>query len=117
LVAEDGFFGVEQTSERIFQFALGLAGNDPAKFEKFSGGSKTGFRKLKKSGVEPFPKFPIRPETPLWIRSIAGKKASAMNGSSRIAWRKGKGVYSTLGIDTTEMRPLKIYLRKESLSI
>ena len=30
-VADDGYWGVEQTSERMFSFAKALAGNDPAK--------------------------------------------------------------------------------------
>ena len=30
-VADDGYWGVEQTSERMFSFAKALAGNDPTK--------------------------------------------------------------------------------------
>ena len=30
-VADDGYWGVEQTSERLFSFAKALAGNDPTK--------------------------------------------------------------------------------------
>lgn len=30
-IADDGYWGVEQTSERMFSFAKALAGNDPAK--------------------------------------------------------------------------------------
>lgn len=30
-IADDGYWGVEQTSERLFSFAKALAGNDPAK--------------------------------------------------------------------------------------
>ena len=30
-VAEDGYWGIEQTSERMFSFAKALAGNDPTK--------------------------------------------------------------------------------------
>ncbi len=43
LVAEDGYFGVEQTSERIFQFAVGLAGNDPSRREEILRGIEDGF--------------------------------------------------------------------------
>ena len=28
LISEDGYFGVKQTSERIFQLAIGIAGGD-----------------------------------------------------------------------------------------
>ena len=43
LVAEDGYFGVEQTSERIFQFAVGLAGNDPSLLDEILQGIEDGF--------------------------------------------------------------------------
>ncbi len=43
LVAEDGYFGVEQTSERIFQFAVGLAGNDPSMLDEILQGIEDGF--------------------------------------------------------------------------
>lgn len=43
LVAEDGYFGVEQTSERIFQFAIGLAGKDPARLDEALRGIEDGF--------------------------------------------------------------------------
>ena len=43
LVAEDGYFGVEQTSERIFQFAIGLAGNDPSRLDAILQGIEDGF--------------------------------------------------------------------------
>lgn len=43
LVAEDGYFGVEQTSERIFQFAVGLTGNDPSRLDEILQGIEDGF--------------------------------------------------------------------------
>lgn len=43
LVAEDGYFGIEQTSERIFQFAVGLAGNDSSRLEEILRGIEDGF--------------------------------------------------------------------------
>jgi hypothetical protein len=43
LVAEDGYFGVEQTSERIFQFAVGLAGNDSSRRDEILRGIEDGF--------------------------------------------------------------------------
>lgn len=44
LVAEDGYFGVEKTSERIFQFAVGIAGNDPARVGAIREGVEKGFQ-------------------------------------------------------------------------
>ncbi len=48
LIAEDGYFGVEQTSERIFQFVLGLAGNDPARLDEVLRGIDQGFAEAEK---------------------------------------------------------------------
>lgn len=44
LIAEDGYFGVEQTSERIFQFAIGIAGNDPSRIDQIRKGIEDGFK-------------------------------------------------------------------------
>ncbi len=44
LVADDGYFGVEQTSERIFQFAVGIAGGDPSRIEAIKEGVDRGFQ-------------------------------------------------------------------------
>ena len=49
LIAEDGFFGVEQTSQRIVDFAIGLAGNDPGKLEQILAGVERGFREAKQT--------------------------------------------------------------------
>lgn len=43
LIAEDGYFGVEETSERIFQFAIGVAGGDPSRIEAIRQGVENGF--------------------------------------------------------------------------
>lgn len=43
LTAEDGYWGVEQTSDRIFQFAVSTAGDDTAKFEDIKAAIKKGF--------------------------------------------------------------------------
>jgi hypothetical protein len=44
LVAEDGYFGIEKTSERIFQFAKGIAGGDPARIDAIREGVDKGFQ-------------------------------------------------------------------------
>ena len=48
LVSEDGYFGVEQTSERIFQFAVGIAGGDPTRIDAIKEGIDKGFAEAKK---------------------------------------------------------------------
>ena len=42
-VADDGYWGVEQTSERLFSFAKALAGNDPAKADSMLDALQKGF--------------------------------------------------------------------------
>ncbi len=49
LVSEDGYFGVEQTSERIFQFAVGIAGGDPSRIEAIKEGIDKGFAEAKEA--------------------------------------------------------------------
>jgi hypothetical protein len=42
LISDDGYFGVEQTSERIFTYAIGIAGNDPGRIDEIRKGVQTG---------------------------------------------------------------------------
>lgn len=44
LIAEDGYWGVEQTSERIFEFAINSAGNDTSKLEEIKAAIDNGFQ-------------------------------------------------------------------------
>jgi hypothetical protein len=44
LIADDGYFGVEKTSERIFNFAVGMAGNDPGRIDAIRQGVEDGFQ-------------------------------------------------------------------------
>ncbi|MBM9537406.1 hypothetical protein [Desulfobulbus alkaliphilus] len=49
LISDDGYFGVEQTSDRIFQFAVGTAGGDPSRIEAIKEGIDKGFAEAKKA--------------------------------------------------------------------
>lgn len=49
LVGDDGYFGVQQTSERIFQFAVGIAGGDPARIDAIKEGINKGFAEAKQA--------------------------------------------------------------------
>lgn len=42
-ISEDGYWGVEQTSERLFSFAIALAGNDPEQADKMIEAFKKGY--------------------------------------------------------------------------
>ncbi len=44
LVADDGYFGVEQTSDRIVSFAINAFGNDPEKLQQMKDAIDQGFR-------------------------------------------------------------------------
>ena len=49
LVANDGYFGVDKTSQRIFDLAVGIAGGDPAKIDAIRVGVEKGFQEAKKA--------------------------------------------------------------------
>lgn len=44
LVADEGYFGVEKTSDRIFNFAVGIAGGDPSRLDAIKEGVEKGFQ-------------------------------------------------------------------------
>ncbi len=44
LVAEDGYFGVDQTSQRIVDFAINGFGNDPSRLEEMKDAIDQGFK-------------------------------------------------------------------------
>lgn len=43
LVSDDGYFGVNNTAQRIFDFAVGMAGNDPSRLDAIVSGISDGF--------------------------------------------------------------------------
>jgi hypothetical protein len=49
LIAEDGYWGVEKTSERIFQFAVANAGGDIQKLEEIKAAVGKGFDMAKEA--------------------------------------------------------------------
>lgn len=44
LIADDGYFGVDKTSSRIVDFAIGIAGGDRGKIEAIKAGVEKGFQ-------------------------------------------------------------------------
>lgn len=48
-IAEDGYWGVKQTSERILDFATALTGGDPSKIEKMRDAFKKGYEQAEKT--------------------------------------------------------------------
>lgn len=43
LIADDGYFGVDQTSDRIVDFAIAMAGGDPTRLDAIKEGVERGF--------------------------------------------------------------------------
>ena len=56
-IAEDGYWGVEQTSNRILDFAKALAGNDPDKAEEMLEAFKEGFKQATKAWGDELPEI------------------------------------------------------------
>jgi hypothetical protein len=49
LIAEDGYFGVDQTSDRIVDFAIAAAGSDPSRLDAIKAGVEKGFKEALKA--------------------------------------------------------------------
>jgi len=56
-IAEDGYWGVEQTSDRILDFAKALAGNDPDKAEEMLEAFKEGYKQATKAWGDELPEI------------------------------------------------------------
>lgn len=54
-IAEDGYWGVEQTSDRILDFAKALSGNDPDKADLLLDAFKKGYQEATKSWGDELP--------------------------------------------------------------
>lgn len=54
-IAEDGYWGVEQTSDRIVEFAKALTGNDSSKAEEMRAAFEKGFKAATKSWGQKLP--------------------------------------------------------------
>ncbi len=49
-IGEDGYWGVKQTSQRLFDFASALAGDDVEKMKEMQAAMEKGFKKAEKAG-------------------------------------------------------------------
>lgn len=59
-ISEDGYWGVNQTSQRIFDFAVSLSGGDSEKMDKMLEAFKKDSHRLQKHGVKTFQIFQAR---------------------------------------------------------
>ena len=78
-IAEDGYWGVEQTSDRMLDFAKALAGNDPEAAQEMLGAIKQGFEEAEKMWGEELPELSKKTmEVTLekvnkWIEELGGE--------------------------------------------
>ena len=56
-IAEDGYWGVNQTSERIFDFAKALSGGDPEKMEEMRTAFEKGYKQATKAWGDELPQI------------------------------------------------------------
>lgn len=54
-IAEDGYWGVDQTSSRIFDFAMALSGGDPDQMEKMRDAFLKGYKQAEKAWGDSLP--------------------------------------------------------------
>lgn len=54
-IAEEGYWGVNQTSDRLVSFAKALAGNDPSKADELMAAIEKGFKQATKSWGDKLP--------------------------------------------------------------
>ena len=79
-ISEDGYWGVKKTSERLFQFASALAGDDPEQMKKMQEAMQKGFDEATKTWGKDLPE-------------ISGKTLDAANSLF-------EAYYNSKGVDT-----------------
>lgn len=76
-IADDGYWGVEQTSERLFSFAKALSGNDPAHADTMMAAIKKGYEQATKSWGKDLPDICQRTLDSAMDKLTKWKEASA----------------------------------------
>jgi len=71
-IAEGGYYSVENTGDRIFNFALAVAGDDPAKLEQMRKATEAGFKQAEQQWGGKLP--PISYETMEYVRNLFDEK-------------------------------------------
>lgn len=56
-ISEEGYWGVKETSKRLFDFASALAGDDPEKMKKMEAAMEKGFKKAEKAWGKELPEI------------------------------------------------------------
>lgn len=79
-IAEDGYWGVKQTSERIFDFAKALTGGDPEKMEEMRKAFEKGFKQATSAWGDTLPD--ISQETYGAVQSLFDNYADQFNSEN-----------------------------------
>lgn len=82
-IAEDGYWGVEQTSERILDFAKALSGNDPEKADLLLDAFKKGFKEATKTWGDELPEISKRTYDAVVEKFEAWKKGNTVADSAQ----------------------------------
>lgn len=82
-IAEDGYWGVEQTSERILDFAKALSGNDPEKADLLLDAFKKGFKEATKTWGDELPEISKRTYDAVVEKFEAWKKGTTVADSAQ----------------------------------
>lgn len=104
-IAEDGYWGVEQTSDRIVDFAKALAGEDPETAKKMVDAIKEGFKQAEKAWGEDLPGLSqdtmkaTLDKMDKWIESLGGGQESS--GSSNAAYAAAKQTTTTIKVSAS----------------
>jgi hypothetical protein len=73
-ISDDGYWGVEQTSDRIIDFATALTGGDPDKIERCAKHLRRATSRLKRPGAASFLTFPRKPTMRSWKNLISWQR-------------------------------------------
>lgn len=95
-IVEDGYYGVEQTASRIFDFASALAGDDEEAMKKCRQLLKRALHRLKRPGAASFPTFPIRP------RMLSARSLKTIISPKALPKRKNKYFGEPTGFSVIE---------------
>lgn len=83
-IAEDGYWGVDQTSDRILDFAKALAGDDPGKADELLSAFKKGFQQATKSWGRDLPDISQRTYDAVLEKFESWKDASQADTSNNV---------------------------------
>lgn len=82
-IAEDGYWGVKQTSQRILDFANALTGGDPSQIEKMRDAFKKGYEQAEKTWGGKLPD--ISQQTYDAVMKGFDDMAAAANGTAAVS--------------------------------